>query len=445
MKTTVKLILVVFVFTSNIIPQTWRTIGCNWTDLNFPGGFAYSMFYDKPNDAIYAGCYGNLYKLDLNTLAWTWVDADPDSGILANAKIISICKDKTGCIYAGCDSNTPSYYSTDGGQKWRQIMDFSFSINSVFCITEAPDGSIWFGTNRGLIVSRDHGYTYTAFANMKKSISAIMFDSNGNVYLGTSGGLYKSTNGGNDWAQVNLPYPGSSVLAIGMNSKGHIFAGTSTYLYHSVDAGISWESLSPNGSMGGAATVKEITFDNNDNLVVNAILLMISYDSGHYFYQINPYLNTPNPTSIQPKGIVLDTKNRIFTMNTFKAPYILMGQIVPTIIENERLYVPLNFVLNQNYPNPFNPSTTIKFSIPTSPEPSPYQGEGLRERLVTLKIYDLLGREVTTLVNEEKAPGNYEVTFNVETRRGESLSSGVYFYTLSTNGFFQSKKMLLMK
>ena len=64
---------------------------------------------------------------------------------------------------------------------------------------------------------------------------------------------------------------------------------------------------------------------------------------------------------------------------------------------------------------------------------------------VTLKVYDLLGREVTTLVNEEKASGNYDVTFNAETRHGESLPSGIYFYKLQVGKFMQTKKMILLK
>ncbi|MDP3580452.1 MAG: T9SS type A sorting domain-containing protein, partial [Ignavibacteria bacterium] len=63
----------------------------------------------------------------------------------------------------------------------------------------------------------------------------------------------------------------------------------------------------------------------------------------------------------------------------------------------------------------------------------------------TLKVYDLLGREVATLVDEYQQPGNYKVRFNVETRHGSSLHSGVYFYKFTVNGFSQSKKMLLMK
>ena len=98
-----------------------------------------------------------------------------------------------------------------------------------------------------------------------------------------------------------------------------------------------------------------------------------------------------------------------------------------------------DFRLLQNYPNPFNPSTTIKFSIPI------VGAEHVQPLHVVLKVFDLLGRVVATLVNEEKASGNYEVKFSVETRCGESLPSGVYFYQLIAGGNVITKKFILMK
>ncbi|MCB0742751.1 MAG: T9SS type A sorting domain-containing protein, partial [Ignavibacteriae bacterium] len=90
------------------------------------------------------------------------------------------------------------------------------------------------------------------------------------------------------------------------------------------------------------------------------------------------------------------------------------------------------FQLYQNYPNPFNPSTIIKFTIPSSAND--------KLRTVLLKVYDVLGNEITTLVNEIKSPGNYEVQFDAS-----NLSNGVYYYKLSTGNFVQVKKMMLLK
>ncbi|RPI75115.1 MAG: T9SS C-terminal target domain-containing protein [Ignavibacteriales bacterium] len=98
----------------------------------------------------------------------------------------------------------------------------------------------------------------------------------------------------------------------------------------------------------------------------------------------------------------------------------------------------LNFSLSQNYPNPFNPTTTIKYSIPnveTGHAPS---------LQVTLKVYDVLGKEVATLVNEEKQPGIYEVEFNPVSGI-RNLASGIYYYRLKASNFIQTKKMILLK
>lgn len=109
-----------------------------------------------------------------------------------------------------------------------------------------------------------------------------------------------------------------------------------------------------------------------------------------------------------------------------------------SVDENEELIY--EFSLHQNYPNPFNPSTTIKFTVGTPPRPSPYQGEGEREGLVLLRIYDILGREIKTLLNKQMQPGTHEVTFDAS-----NLPSGVYFYRLTSGNNSQTKKMLLMR
>ncbi len=107
-------------------------------------------------------------------------------------------------------------------------------------------------------------------------------------------------------------------------------------------------------------------------------------------------------------------------------------------------YLLTNFDLFQNYPNPFNPVTTIKYSIPTSPLLPLLTKESVGARLVTLKVYDVLGCEIATLVNEEKKPGSYEVIFNADFSGG-GLPSGIYFYRMQAGGFIQSRKMILMK
>jgi 1,4-alpha-glucan branching enzyme len=96
-------------------------------------------------------------------------------------------------------------------------------------------------------------------------------------------------------------------------------------------------------------------------------------------------------------------------------------------VKNENSSLVTNYKLEQNYPNPFNPSTVIKYQIPEA-------------GIVSIKIFDILGREIETLVNKFQRNGNYEVQFNAS-----NLASGVYFYQLKTNTFISIKKMLLLK
>ncbi len=111
--------------------------------------------------------------------------------------------------------------------------------------------------------------------------------------------------------------------------------------------------------------------------------------------------------------------------------------------------IPLVFEMRQNYPNPFNPSTTIEYTIPPNPSLSPLYQRGDEGGVVTLKVYDILGREVVTLVNEYQQPGNHSVEFGTQ---NSGVPSGIYFYTLkispsTSSGFeFQeTKKMILLK
>jgi hypothetical protein len=96
-------------------------------------------------------------------------------------------------------------------------------------------------------------------------------------------------------------------------------------------------------------------------------------------------------------------------------------------VEDEISEVPTQFLLSQNYPNPFNPTTNIEYQIPEL-------------SFVTLKVYGVLGSEVTTLVNEEKAIGSYEVEWNAS-----NVPSGVYFYRINAGDFTITKKMVLLR
>ena len=149
-----------------------------------------------------------------------------------------------------------------------------------------------------------------------------------------------------------------------------------------------------------------------------------------YDYFSGDTLSISNPTaaiSLQPGEF------HIYT--TVKLPTPEEGILTGVeSTENINKIIPASFSLEQNYPNPFNPTTKIRYSIPASLNSSK---EG---NFTQLKVYDLLGNEIITLVNKEQQPGNYEVNFN-----GTSLASGIYFYTIRIGSFVSTKKMVLLK
>jgi hypothetical protein len=131
------------------------------------------------------------------------------------------------------------------------------------------------------------------------------------------------------------------------------------------------------------------------------------------------YNTQNNPSSI-------DFIVHIFSNGNFFWSDSFTVDIVTGIAENETT-LPIEYALKQNYPNPFNPSTRIKYSIPQSSN-------------VVIKVFDILGNAIATLVNEEKSVGIYEVEFDAT-----GISSGVYFYTLTAGNFVETKKLVLLR
>jgi hypothetical protein len=114
--------------------------------------------------------------------------------------------------------------------------------------------------------------------------------------------------------------------------------------------------------------------------------------------------------------------------------------IDPVTNLKENINTILSFTLAQNFPNPFNPTTKIKYTIPTSTVSSPLPKGRTKEGFITLKVYDVLGNELSTLVNEEKPAGEYETEFV-----GTGLPSGIYFYQLRAGSYLETKKMVLLR
>ncbi|MBU1097058.1 MAG: T9SS type A sorting domain-containing protein [Bacteroidetes bacterium] len=151
-------------------------------------------------------------------------------------------------------------------------------------------------------------------------------------------------------------------------------------------------------------------------------------ENGFAYAKTNEYDFFGFSGTMQPDGkIIITGRGGIAGVNRFASVRFNNNASPLTDIKKLENQIPSSFVLHQNYPNPFNPSTTIKYEI-------------IETGFTTLKIYDIIGNEVASLINEVKGAGNYAVNFNAS-----GLSSGVYFYTISTKENQQTKKMLLLK
>lgn len=135
--------------------------------------------------------------------------------------------------------------------------------------------------------------------------------------------------------------------------------------------------------------------------------------------------NSPCINAVDPDQIYNDDDSSRNDIGAYGGPNAMITGVEDNF--SNTLIIPKGFQLFQNYPNPFNPITTIIYSIPNT-------------SFVTLKVYDMLGKEIATLVNEEKIIGNYEIKFD-----GRNLSSGVYFYRMSAGKFVETKKLMLLK
>lgn len=280
-------------------------------------------------------------------------------------------------IYAG--TNEATYKTLNGGANWSMLTS---QIDSVHAIA-ASGSTIYLGTYSGLYASTNSGLSFVARNNglSNLNINALAISgTNAFVGVGTPasiGGIYLSTNYGYNWTSVNNGIPTNQQVYVITISGTNIFASTSTGIYLSTNNGTNWTNKTQNmNNIGGIHMI-----------------------------------------SIQNNYIFVGTANGLWRR--------LYSDIISGI-ENIPETV-TNYSLSQNFPNPFNPSTKISYSIPKS-------------ELVTLKVYDILGKEVSTLLNEVHSPGTYSLDFN-----SKALTSGIYLYKLQAGNYIQTRRMLLIK
>ena len=319
--------------------------------------------------------------------------------------------------------------TTDGGLTWTAIIP---DTNSAYVVSS---GLYFLNENLGFVVGRvspnediiykttDGGLSWstkTKIAN-QELYSVTFFDENTGIISGNKGALLYTTDGGELWntSQVkNIPSGVNLAKLNGisfLNESTAVCVGQSVIL-RSIDAGATWDYIED-----PKTTLNNVNFiDEKTGYAVGGNHILQTTDSGYLWFDISDssVTGTLNDIAIDPSGNIwtCGSDGRIFTNKEF----------IPDAVNNKS-YIKPDFSLSQNYPNPFNPATFIKYST------SEYG-------FVTLKVYDILGTLVKTLVNNYQEPGNYKVNFDAS-----GLSSGIYIYSININGRLLTRKMSLIK
>jgi hypothetical protein len=234
--------------------------------------------------------------------------------------------------------------------------------------------------------------------------------------------LYRSSDKGNSWDQVQVPLGTNdhiNDLSVALNN-GKLYLSAYS-VFESDNIGLTWNKIY-DWTTSYINIYYEIKIDPlNENYLFSIYTntLYGSSDGGINWL----YAGSNLPSSITNIYTFFAYSNKLYLFTNIGH---IIGTPILTDIEKSDITL-MDFSLFQNFPNPFNPTTRIKYQIPEL-------------SLVSIKVFDVLGNEIATLVNEERPTGSYEVEFN-----GSGLPSGVYFYKLQTDSFIEIKKMLLLK
>ncbi|MEJ2193836.1 MAG: T9SS type A sorting domain-containing protein [Ignavibacteriaceae bacterium] len=367
-------------------------------------------------------------------------------------------------IFVGGDS---LYRSEDGGISWEVFLPKGQAID-ITALYKFED-KIFAGTyGSGVYVSTNNGSTWQSFNIGLNGFAlyARKFVSSGDTifYGSDGGGIYYLIDNTNNWQSYNQNLPSNYAWTINdiavTNNNLLVSAGASGYYYQREKGSTGWiekRIQTPRGSFTTPNTIfvaNDIVFSGHREGIYR------SFDEGNSFDSVGI------PTISMDVVSFAKFENRIFAgytrsnVNDFFIWYTddtgeswsfmdhQFYYLMQLYVYNGKLWVATNdglwynqlspssvespndlktFVLEQNYPNPFNPVTKIEYSVPQLSQ-------------VQLKVFDVLGNEIATLVNDEKDSGIYEVNFNAS-----ELSSGIYFYKLRAGSFADAKKMLLLK
>ncbi len=331
---------------------------------------------------------------------------------------INIFVNKDNDIFAGTTPNLTNrggvYHSPDFGATWNSIGIINKDILSL----AIKDNYLFAGsTYDGVFRTTNNGASWNQLNNGLGTlwVSALAFVGE-NLYAGTNSGIYLSTNYGTSWSFAGMQYKWIKSFCL---NNGKLFASIDDGLY-SLDTPDLWNQL----EIPDFSIFQFIQSYNNLLFAGTSDQLILSENNGLTWRSI---FQSPNDAFI----------NSLFVNND----YIYCGtwgeglwkiKLSDIITDVEEKTASIEFALAQNYPNPFNPNTSIEYSVPRDSK-SAWSN-------VKLIVYDILGNEVAVLVNEQKSAGKYKVNFDAG-----NLSSGIYFYKINTGDFIQTRKMMLIK
>ena len=366
-------------------------------------------------NAVFAGGAGNLYELSHDGKDWI--------PILEGSRVLSV---NDSAIYVTSDSGVS--VSLNRGESWStpQNTDFpwepwiglaSFGSNLVLA-TYPPSG---LDTNAGIFVSRDNGTTWSATV-IKSRLILFVSSYENSIYTSVAGTLESSEDTGRTWHSYTFPsppppasYPGAFAIAF----KGsELLVASSAGLLRSANSGKQWQ-YTASGMPGALYSI--VVHGNDVFATTDSTVYHLSGDetswtavSGAFPSEGGFYASVATDDSYLYAS---------FGSTVWKRPLSEMVDAVPLSHPG----TPQQVSLSQNYPNPFNPSTTITFSLD-------------RKSDVSLKVFNVLGQEVATMVNGTMGAGVQSVRFDAG-----NLSSGVYFYRLKANGQVLTRAMALTK
>ncbi len=446
-----KILFILFIIHSSLLITNAQWVFTGFAPPGLGGGFAIStpncstivlaggpvgtgiVFRSTNSGGSFINITGNLGSLELYTV---WAK-NKDTIFVGD-----------GGSSGGAGGNAKVYRTYNGGLNWTLLLSTGGSagfINGI--IFERPlqrfgiiqsDPPTGTGQPFWLYKTNDGGNTWTSLtvpgvpgaASLLNSVYCIDSLFFGFGLSGSPPRIYRTTNGGLTWIITTLPLTGSFITGITFSSdKQYGIAATSTSLPNiarTTDGGNSWFVINAGGS--GYCNMRWVYSTNvcflSGSTGMNSIRK--STNAGANWSA----MTTAGISGITQLGLAYENNNMCGYAIASDGSMIRLTETISGVEGNNG--VPVSYKLFQNYPNPFNPSTVISFQLAVN-------------SFASLKVYDVLGREVATLVNEQLKPGTYEVDWDVS-----GFSSGVYFYTLeadpeTNSGFRETKKMLLIK